>query len=424
MLKSEAPAHMFEPHTLGRSISSTLISVCKVLIFLNYFFSPFDHWIVGSRSWRPILDLLPKKFDPPKWTQRSCLMVWILAPSVLFSVATLLRVPRRGFLWSSYFIQAAVMIPTFVALVAVISIMQRSGAPVTTEGMGSITEHDGPPNSQLETPVTLFTTLMLQLILAGFTNAALQQLSSSPPKSMQSHPLLHQTVLLIILGFCKSNYAHRLLGSWVRPLNLPGLPSPPPLTPETLLTSFTAFGNKEQRSLILPIRWALVYVSIRLFPHRFSRPMISFSSLQDFDVKLSDPRDVFPSLPPNRGYRISGDYALFSFVCLIELVIGFVSKSLLLWLWMPLQQLKETGVWFRDLADKAGIVLDITRAMFQAARQGDWAAAKDVASAAYQDHIRGVSFVGFNIITIAFGVFIGYCFDWFNEYLARISAQL
>ncbi|TIA30617.1 hypothetical protein D6C79_09623 [Aureobasidium pullulans] len=424
MSKSEASAHVFEPQTLGGSISSISISVCKVLIFLNYFFSPFDHWIVGVRSWRPILDLVPKKFDPPKWTHFSCLMVWVLAPSVLFSVATLLRVPRRESLWSSYFIQAAVIIPTFVALIIVISIMQRSGAPVTTEGMDSITEHDGPSNSQLETPVALFTTLMLQLILAGFTNAALQQLSSSPPESMQSHPLLHQAVLLIILGFCKSNYAHRLLGSLVRPLNLPGLPSPPPLTPETLLTSFTVFGNKEQISLILPIRWALVYILIHLFPYRFSRPMISFSSLQNFDVELRDPRIGFPNLPPNRGYRISGDYALFSFVCLIELIIGFITKSLLLWLWMPLQQLKETGVWFRDIADKAGIVLDISRAMFQAAWQGDWAAAKDVASAAHQDHIRGVSFVGFNIITIAFAIFVGYCLNCFNSYLARRSAQL
>ncbi|THZ58813.1 hypothetical protein D6C85_10175 [Aureobasidium pullulans] len=404
MSKSEASAHVFEPQTLGGSISSISISVCKVLIFLNYFFSPFDHWIVGVRSWRPILDLVPKKFDPPKWTHFSCLMVWVLAPSVLFSVATLLRVPRRESLWSSYFIQAAVIIPTFVALIIVISIMQRSGAPVTTEGMDSITEHDGPSNSQLETPVALFTTLMLQLILAGFTNAALQQLSSSPtPSTSPSSPSHHTWLLQIQLR-------PQIIGV-IGPAAKFTRPSVP-----------ASLDTRDSVDLIYRIRQQGTDKSY--IAHSMGAGIYLDTPLPNFDVELRDPRIGFPNLPPNRGYRISGDYALFSFVCLIELVIGFVSKSLLLWLWMPLQQLKETGVWFRDLADKAGIVLDITRAMFQAARQGDWAAAKDVASAAYQDHIRGVSFVGFNIITIAFAVFIGYCFDWFNGYLARISAQL
>ncbi|THX70990.1 hypothetical protein D6D05_08415 [Aureobasidium pullulans] len=386
MLKSEAPAHMFEPQSLGRSINSISISVCKVLIFLNYFFSPFDHWIVGDRSWRPILDLLPEKLDLPTWIQIPCFLVLVLAPSVLFSAATLLKVPRRGVLWFSYLTQAAVIIPTFVALLVVVAVMQRSGAPGASRGIDFNTDHENLGHPSSKDPVALFTTLMLQIILAGLANAAVQQLSSSPPKLMQSHPLLHQALLLMTVGFCKSSYARRALDTLVQPLGLPCLPTPPSLTLETLSSSLTVFGAKEQKSLISPIRWALAYVMIHLFPHRFSRPMISFSSLQNFDVELMDPRDTFPSLPPNRGYRISGDYALFSFVCLVELALAFVCKYLLLWIWTPLQQLKGTAAWFKNAAEVARIVLDISTAMLRAIWACDWSAMKNVASTTYQDH--------------------------------------
>lgn len=91
---------------------------------------------------------------------------------------------------------------------------------------------------------------------------------------------------------------------------------------------------------------------------------------------------------------------------------------------MPLQQLKGTAAWFKNAADVARIVLDISTAMLRAIWACDWSAMKNVASTTYQDHKYGVFFVGFNIITIAFAVFVGLCLEWFNGYLAKRSAQL
>ncbi|THY71897.1 hypothetical protein D6C86_08965 [Aureobasidium pullulans] len=422
MLKAEAFTHVFEPQSLGRSINSTLISVCKVLIFLNYFFSPFDHWIVGDRSWRPILDLLPEKLDLPTWIQISCLIILLLAPSVLFSVATVLTTPRDKFAWSSYFLQALVIGPIFLVFLAVVAVMVRSGIETTTPDVES--KSDQTSSSSTDSPLTLLTATVIRVVLAGLTNAVLQRLSSAPPESVQSNPLLFQAGLVAILSFCKSNHAQRRLINLFQKLGLPVLSSPPPLTTRSLLYSLTIFGNEEQTSLITPVRGAVSYILVNLYPHLFGRPMLLFSRSQGFDVELRDPRDVFSSLPAKRGYRIGGDWALWGILCIAELTIGVALKLVFPWIWMPLQQLKETAAWFKNAADVARIVLGISTAMLRAIWACDWSAIKNVASTTYQDYKYGVFFVGFNIITIAFAVFVGLCLEWFNGYLAKRSAQL
>ncbi|THZ18137.1 hypothetical protein D6C89_08426 [Aureobasidium pullulans] len=422
MLKAEAFTHVFEPQSLGRSINSTLISVCKVLIFLNYFFSPFDHWIVGDRSWRPILDLLPEKLDLPTWIQIPCLIILLLAPSVLFSVATILTTPRDKFAWSSYFLQALVIGPISLVFLAVVAVMVRSGIETTTPDVES--KSDQTSSSSTDSPLTLLTATVIRVVLAGLTNAVLQRLSSAPPESVQSNPLLFQAGLVAILSFCKSNHAQRRLINLFQKLGLPILSSPPPLTTRSLLSSLTIFGNEEQTSLITPVRGAVSYILVNLYPHLFGRPMLSFSRSQGFDVELRDPRDVFSSLPAKRGYRIGGDWALWGIICIAELTIGVALKLVFLWIWMPLQQLKGTAAWFKNAAGVARIVLDISTAMLRAIWACDWSAVKNVASTTYQDYKYGVFFVGFNIITIAFAVFVGLCLEWFNGYLAKRSAQL
>ncbi|THZ98045.1 hypothetical protein D6C82_06030 [Aureobasidium pullulans] len=422
MLKAEAFTHVFEPQSLGRSINSTLISVCKVLIFLNYFFSPFDHWIVGDRSWRPILDLLPEKLDLPTWIQIPCLIILLLAPSVLFSVATVLTTPRDKFAWSSYFLQALVIGPISLVFLAVVAVMVRSGIETTTPDVES--KSDQTSSSSTDSPLTLLTATVIRVVLAGLTNAVLQRLSSAPPESVQSNPLLFQAGLVAILSFCKSNHAQRRLINLFQKLGLPILSSPPPLTTRSLLSSLTIFGNEEQTSLITPVRGAVSYILVNLYPHLFGRPMLSFSRSQGFDVELRDPRDVFSSLPAKRGYRIGGDWALWGIICIAELTIGVALKLVFPWIWMPLQQLKGTAAWFKNAADVARIVLDISTAMLRAIWACDWSAMKNVASTTYQDHKYGVIFVGFNIITIAFAGFVGLCLERFNGYLAKRSAQL
>ncbi|THY05746.1 hypothetical protein D6D02_07638 [Aureobasidium pullulans] len=422
MLKAEAFTHVFEQQSLGRSINSTLISVCRVLIFLNYFFSPFDHWIVGDRSWRPILDLLPEKLDLPMWIQIPCLIILLLAPSVLFSVATVLTTPRDKFAWSSYFLQALVIGPISLVFLAVVAVMVRSGIETTTPDVES--KSDQTSSSSTDSPLTLLTATVIRVVLAGLTNAVLQRLSSAPPESVQSNPLLFQAGLVAILSFCKSNHAQRRLINLFQKLGLPILSSPPPLTTRSLLSSLTIFGNEEQTSLITPVRGAVSYILVNLYPHLFGRPMLSFSRSQGFDVELRDPRDVFSSLPAKRGYRIGGDWALWGILCIAELTIGVALKLVFPWIWMPLQQLKGTAAWFKNAADVARIVLDISTAMLRAIWACDWSAMENVASTTYQDHKYGVIFVGFNIITIAFAGFVGLCLERFNGYLAKRSAQL
>ncbi|THY11092.1 hypothetical protein D6D01_09047 [Aureobasidium pullulans] len=422
MLKSEASAHVFEPQTLGRSINSTLISVCKVLIFLNYFFSPFDHWIVGDRSWRPILDMLPEKLDLPTWIQIPCFIVLVLAPSILFSVATVLTTPRDKFAWSSYLLQALVIGPIFLVFLTVVAVMVRSGIETTTPDVES--KSDQTSSSSTDSPLTLLTATVIRVVLAGLTNAVLQRLSSAPPESAQSNPLLFQAGLVAMLSLCKSYYAQRRLINLFQKLGLPVLSCPPPLTTQSLLSSLTIFGNEEQTSLITPVRGAVSYILVNLYPHLFGRPMLLFSRFQGFDVELRDPRDVFSSLPAKRGYRIGGDWALWGILCIAELTIGVARKLIFPWIWMPLQQLKGTAAWFKNAADVARIVLDISTAMLRAIWACDWSAMKNVASTTYQDHKYGVFFVGFNIITIAFAVFVALCLEWFNGYLAKRSAQL
>ncbi|THV67113.1 hypothetical protein D6D28_07755 [Aureobasidium pullulans] len=422
MLKAEAFTHVFEPQSLGRSINSTLISVCKVLIFLNYFFSPFDHWIVGDRSWRPILDLLPEKLDLPTWIQIPCFIVLVLAPSVLFSVATVLATPRDKFAWSSYLLQASVIGPIFLLFLTVVAVMVRSGIETTTPDVES--KSDQTSSSSTDSPLTLLTATVIRVVLAGLTNAVFQRLSSAPPGSVQSNPLLFQAGLVAMLSLCKSYYAQRRLINLLQKLGLPVLSSPPPLTTQSLLSSLTIFGNEEQTSLITPVRGAVSYILANLYPHLFGRPMSSFSRSQGFDVELRDPRDVFSSLPAKRGYRIGGDWALWGIICIAELTIGVALKLVFPWIWMPLQQLKGTAAWFKNAAGVARIVLDISTAMLRAIWACDWSAVKNVASTTYQDYKYGVFFVGFNIITIAFAVFVGLCLEWFNGYLAKRSAQL
>jgi len=227
-----------------------------------------------------------------------------------------------------------------------------------------------------------------------------------------------------MLSLCKLHYAQRRLINLFQKLGLPVLSSPPPLTTRSLLSSLTIFGNEEQKSLITPVRCAVSYILVNLYPHLFGRPMLLFSRSQGFDVELRDPRDVFSSLPAKRGYRIGGDWALWGILCIAELTIGVALKLVFPWIWMPLQQLKGTAAWFRNAAEVARIVFDISTAMLRAIWVCDWSAMKNVASTTYQDHKYGVFFVGFNIITIAFAVFVGLCLEWFNGYLARRSAQL
>ncbi|THX11092.1 hypothetical protein D6D13_05001 [Aureobasidium pullulans] len=422
MLKSEAPTHLFESQTLGRSISSTLISVCKVLIFLNYFFSPFDHGIVGGRSARPILDLLPEKLDLSMWIQIPCFIVLVLAPTILFSVATLLTTPRDKFAWSSYFLQTLMFGSIFLVFLTVVAVMARSGIETMTPDIESKSVQTS--RSSTDSPLILLTATVIRIVLAGLTNAVLQRLSSAPPKSVQSNPLLFQAGLVAMLSFCKSYYAQRRLTNLFQRLGSPILTSPPPLTTQSLLSSLTIFVNEEQKSLLMPVRWALSYILVNLYPHFFGRPMLLFSRSEGFDVELTDPRDVFSSLPAKRGYRIGGDWALLGVLCVAELAISVVLKLVLPWIWMPLQQLKGTAAWFKDAADMARIVLDISTAMLRAIWACDWSAMKNVASTTYQDHQYGVFFIGFNICTIAFTVFVSHCFLWFNGYLARRSAQL
>ena len=141
-------------------------------------------------------------------------------------------------------------------------------------------------------------------------------------------------------------------------------------------------------------------------------------NLISFDVELSDARDVYSSLSAKRAYRIGGDWILCGVICVAELAIRIIFP----WVWMPLQQLKGTGTWFKNAAATAKLVLDIATAMLRAAWACDWTAMKTVASDTYEDHSRGVWFVGIYLVTIAWAVFIGHCIQWFNAYLARKSA--
>lgn len=371
---------------------------------------------------RPILDLLPEKLDLPTWIQIPYFIVLVLAPSVLFSVATVLATPRDKFAWSSYLLQASVIGPIFLLFLTVVAVMVRSGIETTTPDVES--KSDQTSSSSTDSPLTLLTATVIRVVLAGLTNAVFQRLSSAPPGSVQLNSLLFQAGLVAMLSLCKSYYAQRRLINLFQKLGLPVLSSPPPLTTQSLLSSLTVFGNEKQTSLITPVRGAVSYILVNLYPHLFGRPMLLFSGSQGFDVELRDPRDVFSSLPAKRGYRIGGDWALWGILCIAELTIGVALKLVFPWIWMPLQQLKGTAAWFKNAADVARIVLDISTAMLRAIWACDWSAMKNVASTTYQDHKYGVFFVGFNIITIAFAVFVGLCLEWFNGYLAKRFAQL
>lgn len=401
-------------------------------MFLNFFFFPFEKWMMSLSYVQSRIDL--DSLDIAGWRIFSVIILICFGPLVAFSAVSLVKNKNMNAKLYALAFQAAV-VTTLILLVFAITRTAEGKETTSIEtapkGPSSTLVLEGSFPTEKYTKSRnvcwFFASLLVYLSLAGLINTTILESSISPPNLLASHPLPWHIFLLTLLCLSKSQRAFTSIDQTFQSLGLAPLgPSPSAashIAPDTSTTTsvsqtaaffsapvsptFWSDLNDGSDGIQIMMRVFLIQLFLRYFPSLFPRLLLAFHSRSSrfFDIGLHSAK---PEKTKSPCLRLTADYQFYSLVFIAHLAVSVVWKFFSSG---PLSEVLRILKGFFTIAVKALAFLRWIGLLIVTASGSGRGAALEIVRTGYAEHFFDVFVVG---LTMG-GIGLGVVFQWVME---------